>query len=92
MLPHFTPLISQEGLSKLGNKVILDRPTGDKIYRADPLSIAINLGYVAIFKADWNEEWFEEFDDFPNSDYKDQVDSGSGAYKELKTGKIAGTW
>ena len=85
-------LISKEGLAKFGNKVILDRPSGDKIYRADPFSIAINLGYVAILKAKWNDAWIEELDEFPNSDYKDQVDSASGAYKELKTGKIAGTW
>ena len=85
-------LISKEGLAEFGNKVILDRPSGDKIYRADPFSIAINLGYVAILKAKWNDAWIEELDEFPNSDYKDQVDSASGAYKELKTGKIAGTW
>lgn len=86
-------LISKEGLIDAGgNKVVLDRPTGDKIYRADPFSVAMGMGYIAVVKAPWNEDWIEEFDDFPNGDYKDQVDSGSGAYKELKTGKIAGTW
>lgn len=86
-------LISKEGLINAGgNKVVLDRPTGDKIYRADPFSVAMGMGYVALIVAPWNEAWIEEHDDFPNSDYKDQVDSSSGAYKELKTGKIAGTW
>lgn len=85
-------LISKEGLSAFGNRVILDNPSGNKIYRADPFSVAMGMGYVAILEADWNRAWIDEYDDFPNGDYKDQVDSGSGAYKELKTCKIAGTW
>jgi len=85
-------LASQEMIARLGNKVFLDRPTGDKIYRADPFSVAVNFGYVIMFEAPWNEAFIDELSDFPNSDYKDQVDAGSGAYSQIRGGKRAGTW
>jgi predicted phage terminase large subunit-like protein len=84
--------ISKNEIEKMGNKVFLDRPTGDKIYRADPFSVAVNLGYVVMFKASWNEDYITEMEDFPNVDDKDQIDASSGAYTALKSSKRAGSW
>jgi predicted phage terminase large subunit-like protein len=84
--------ITKDTLEKMGNKVFLDRPTGDKIYRADPFSVAVNLGYISIFKGSWNDDFLQELEDFPNTDNKDQVDASSAAYTSLKSSKRAGSW
>ena len=60
-----------------------DRPQGDKIYRADPLSVQVNEGNVLLLRGDWNHEFVEEFRHFPFSTYKDQVDATSGAFSKL---------
>ncbi len=85
-------LMSQRRIAKLGNNVFLDRPTGDKIYRADPFSVAVNFGYVYMLEGAWNINFTDELSDFPFSDYKDQVDAGAGAYMQIRGGKRAGTW
>jgi predicted phage terminase large subunit-like protein len=60
-----------------------DRPTGDKIHRADPYSVQVNNGAFQLLKGDWNHEFIEEHRFFPFSMYKDQVDSASGAANHL---------
>ncbi len=84
--------ITKETLEKMGNKVFLDRPTGDKIYRADPFSVAVNLGFISMYREDWNDAFLQELEDFPNTDNKDQVDASSAAYTSLKSSKRAGSW
>jgi predicted phage terminase large subunit-like protein len=66
-----------------GYRVKIYRPVGDKIMRADPFSVQVNAGNVRIKEADWNREWLSEFEHFPHSKFKDQVDSGSGAFSVL---------
>ena len=63
-----------------------DRPTGDKIFRADPFSVQVNNGNVMLMRADWNKAFIDELRMFPFGTYKDQVDGGSGAFSML-TGK-----
>lgn len=73
----------------LGFRVVVDRPTGDKALRADPLSTQVNAGNVYVAKdRPWNREWIEEFRFFPFSTYKDQVDSASGGFALLTKGKL----
>lgn len=60
-----------------------DLPRGDKVYRADPYSVQVNNGNVALLRADWNRVFIDEHEYFPNSTYKDQVDAGSGAFTKL---------
>jgi len=60
-----------------------DLPKGDKIYRADPYSVQVNNGNVLLLKGDWNTEFIDEHRHFPNSTYKDQVDSAGGAFSKL---------
>jgi len=69
-----------------GFSVHADRPTGDKVYRADPFSVQVNEGNVILIDGDWIEEFKEELELFPNGTFKDQVDAASGAFNML-TGK-----
>lgn len=69
-----------------------DRPTGDKIYRADPFSVSVNNGDVLLLRAEWNEEYVEELRHFPFSSTRDQVDASSGAYTKLVGPREAGVW
>lgn len=68
-----------------------DRPTGDKVYRADPWSVQVNNSNVCMLRGEWVDENKEEYRYFPFSKFKDQVDSASGAFAKLaKTKKRAG--
>jgi len=67
-----------------------DRPTGDKVFRADPYSVQINNGNVMLLRGDWITAFKEEHRNFPFSTYKDQVDSASGAFSKLVRKKRAG--
>jgi predicted phage terminase large subunit-like protein len=76
-----------------GFRVSPNRPSGDKITRADPFSVQVNAGNVFMKKAGWNKELTEELRFFPFSKYKDQVDGSSGAFTlltkpRLKAGAI----
>lgn len=70
----------------MGFSVIKDLPSGDKVNRADPLSVQVNAGNVMMLRGDWNHSFVEELRYFPYGTYKDQVDAASGAFK-LITGK-----
>jgi len=65
-----------------GFSVMADRPTGDKVFRADPFSVQVNNGNVLILQADWNRKFLDELEAFPGT-YKDQVDAASGAFHML---------
>jgi predicted phage terminase large subunit-like protein len=70
-------------LSRLGFRVQLVRPTGDKVVRADPFSVMLNMHNVFMRPAPWNADYLEELKYFPNSTFKDQVDASSGAFELL---------
>jgi predicted phage terminase large subunit-like protein len=63
----------------------------DKITRAKPLSAQAEFGNVDILCGDWNEAFIRELEAFPESDFKDQVDSASGAFNALTSG-VAGVF
>jgi predicted phage terminase large subunit-like protein len=67
-----------------------DSPGGDKVSRADPYSVQVNWGNVALLQGLWNQEYIEEFRFFPFGKYKDQVDASSGAFKKLSKLQEAG--
>ena len=67
----------------LGYAAYADRPTGDKIRRADPYSVKVNLGDVRLLRADWNRLYKDELALFPFGTFKDQVDASSGAFNML---------
>ena len=68
--------------------VKLDRPTGDKVIRADAVSTQVNDGDVYMEPGPWNTEFLDEIRHFPLSKYKDQVDALSGAFKLLTVRQI----
>lgn len=74
-----------------GFSAYADRPTGDKVYRADPYSVQVNNGNVLLLQAEWNEGFKEEHRFFPHGTYKDQIDAGSGAFNKLAAKKQART-
>lgn len=68
-----------------------DRATGDKALRADPYSVQVNNGNVELLYGEWNQEYIDEMENFPNSTFKDQIDASSGAFAmltKLKKAKI----
>ena len=75
---------AQQTVKRLaGFRVRVDRPTGDKVLRADPFSVQVNGGNVYIVDEEWTRECVDEMMHFPHSRYKDQVDSLSGAFAQL---------
>ena len=66
-----------------GFSVTKDRPTGDKIFRADPFSVQVNEGQVILIRGEWIKEFKQELELFPLGTYKDQVDAASGAFMML---------
>jgi predicted phage terminase large subunit-like protein len=66
-----------------GYRCYADRPTGDKILRADTFAVQLNAGNVSMLRADWNAEYKRELEYFPYGKYKDQVDASSGAFNIL---------
>ncbi len=85
---------TRDRLKGLGYKCLIDRPTGDKVYRADPFSVMVNNGSVLLVEASWNADYLDELMRFPGGakTMKDQVDSSSGAYAGLTFGKRVGAW
>jgi len=72
-----------------GYKIFADRPTGDKVFRADPYSVQVNNGNVLLMRGDWNDLYKDEHSEFPFGKYKDQVDASSGGFNKLAGKKIA---
>lgn len=70
--------------------VRVDRPSGDKVFRADPFSVQVNNGNVLVLQAEWTKDFVDELRNFPYSTYKDQVDACSLAFNRLAVKKIAG--
>jgi predicted phage terminase large subunit-like protein len=73
-----------------GFLIYSERPTGNKVHRADPYSVQVNNGNVMLLRGEWNREFIEEHRFFPYSRFKDQVDSASGAMSKLVKKRIAG--
>jgi predicted phage terminase large subunit-like protein len=60
-----------------------DHPTGDKVFRADPFSVQVNIGAVMMVRGDFNHNFLEELRFFPFSTNRDQVDATSGSFNHL---------
>jgi predicted phage terminase large subunit-like protein len=60
-----------------------DRPTGDKIFRADPYSVQVNNGNVLLLRGEWNQAFIEEHRFFPFGKFKDQCDAAALAFTKL---------
>jgi len=60
-----------------------DKPSGSKEERARPASAAAEHGFIKLVKGPWNELFLDECESFPESEYKDQVDTLSGAFARV---------
>lgn len=74
--------------SLAGYSVYAERPTGDKVHRADPYSVQVNAGNVQLLTAVWNAKFLEEHRYFPFSTTKDQVDASAGAFNKLTVKRV----
>lgn len=66
-----------------GFRAFAEHPTGDKVFRADPLSVQVNNGNVMLLNGLWNHHYKEEFRFFPFGTFKDQVDATAGGFNKL---------
>ena len=64
--------------------------SGDKVTRAEPFSAqwqgteSMDKGFVDVLLADWNEMFFNQYESFPQSEFKDMVDAGSAAFNQIE--------
>ena len=63
-----------------GFTVTFERETGGKDTRAMPVASQVNVGNVAMVKADWNMPFRDELAAFPAGTFDDRVDALSGAF------------
>ena len=66
-----------------GFSIRSERPTGDKVTRADTFAAQVNGGNVKMLKAEWNRAFLEELRMFPMGKHDDQVDAAVDAFGEL---------
>ena len=72
-----------------GWRVTADRPTGDKVVRAEPYAAQVQGGNVLLVRGAWNKDFIDEHVSFPVGRAKDQVDATSAAFNLLTLKKNA---
>ena len=71
-------------VSNLAGFVVMgDRPTGDKVVRAESYASQVQAGNVSIVRGEWNRPFLEQHEQFPNGKLKDMVDASSGAFNKV---------
>ena len=63
------------------------KATKDKVTRALPASSQAEAGNIKILKSKWNEDFFRELENFPESAHDDIVDALSGAFHMMSEQK-----
>lgn len=66
-----------------GRRVIADRPTGDKVVRAEPYAAQVQGGNVMLVKGPWTKDFIDEHIAFPVGRAKDQVDAAAAPFNLL---------
>lgn len=72
--------------SLAGHDVHADRVTGKKEVRAEPYAAQVQAGNVVLCHGNWNTDFVDEHELFPNGTYKDQVDAAAGAFMKVMSG------
>jgi len=70
-------------LQNVGMVVRTEHPTGSKVFRAEPMESAAEVGNVVLCPGDWRDPFRTEAADFPNGNHDDQVDAAAGALAKL---------
>lgn len=66
----------------------IEKVTGDKVTRAEPLSCQVEIGNFYVVEGDYlhgQEGAMQQFRMFPNGKLKDMIDATGGAYNKLTT-------
>lgn len=71
-----------------GFMIQVDKVTGDKTTRADPLAAQWQAGNVCLVRGAWNKAYLDELEAFPFGNFKDQADASSGAFNKLTLGPV----
>jgi predicted phage terminase large subunit-like protein len=67
-----------------GYTIRSERPTGDKVTRAGPLSAQAEAGNIDLVEAAWNEAWLVEAHNFDGvHGFADQVDAAAGGLNKV---------
>lgn len=84
---------AQSYLKLLSGFIVKIMPeSGDKVTRAEPFSAmwqgteTMEHGFVDVLIAPWNNEFFSQYESFPQSDFKDMVDAGANAFNQIESG------
>lgn len=72
-----------------GYEVRIDKVTGSKEDRAQPLASQCEGGNVFVLERPWTEAYLTEMSEFPDGEFSDQVDASSGAFNILATLSVA---
>ena len=67
----------------MGYDVVTRLESGSKEARAEPMAAQWQNGFFDVMAGEWNEEYFNQLESFPESDYKDMVDASSSAFSEI---------
>lgn len=67
----------------VGFPAFADRPTGDKVLRAEPVAAQAEIRNVKLIKGPWNKRFLDILTAFPTGSIKDPVDALSGGFNVL---------
>lgn len=76
----------------LGWSFYEQRPTGDKVIRAQPFASQAEAGNVKMVRGEWNRAFLEEAIQFPFGKHDDQVDAISSGFNYLTTQQRGGSF
>ncbi len=75
---------AQSYVKMLAGYDVVTRPeSGSKESRAEPMAAQWQQGFFDVMEGEWNEEYFNQLESFPESKFKDMVDAGSSAFGEI---------
>ena len=69
-----------------GFDVCMIPESGDKATRAEPMAAQWQHGMFDVVAGEWNEEYLNQLESFPESKFKDMVDASSSAFNEITLG------
>ena len=69
-----------------GFDVCMIPESGDKATRAEPMAAQWQHGMFDLVAGEWNEEYLNQLESFPESKFKDMVDASSSAFNEITLG------
>lgn len=69
-----------------GFDVVMIPESGDKATRAEPMAAQWQHGMFDLVAGEWNEEYLNQLESFPDSKWKDMVDASSSAFNEITLG------